>query len=122
MKIGTYVAFLFLFHYYLFSSTSIHYVFIFRCEFCKENDKERCYHWSVGDEHSIDVFRRQLEEHLHLYLDSSGRHYEEVKCCSKIIYNSNDLTGQNNRYNIVYIISGATDAETQDAKLFLVTC
>jgi hypothetical protein len=55
------------------------FLFTFYCDFCKQNDKQRCYHWSVGDEHSINIFRRQLKEHLHLYLSAQGRHYEEVK-------------------------------------------
>jgi hypothetical protein len=41
-----------------------------------------------------------------------------VKRCSRVIYDPSDLTGHNNRYNIDYIISGSTDAETQDARFF----
>jgi len=34
-----------------------------RCDFCKENNNERCYHWEVGDEDSLEVFRQKLGEH-----------------------------------------------------------
>jgi hypothetical protein len=86
--------------------------------FCKKKGKERCYHWSLGDENSIATFWQQLEQHLLNYLSSRGMHYEEVKHCSKVIYDLTDLTGQNNRYNIDYIIDGATDAERKDARVF----
>jgi hypothetical protein len=72
----------------------------------------------VGVEHSIDVFGRQLEEYLLLYLSARSRHYEEVKRCSRVVYDPSDLTGHNNRYNIDYVISGSMDAETQDAISF----
>jgi hypothetical protein len=75
----------------------------------------------VGDENSIKNFWRQLEEHLQLYLDSldsSGWHDEEMTCGSKIIYDPDDLTGQNNQYNIDYIRTGAADAEKWDAIFF----
>ncbi len=70
----------------------------------------------MGDEHSIEIFRRQQEQHLQLYLRTSGKHYEKVKSSSKIIYDPSDLTQENNHYSIDYIPSGKTEADLWKAK------
>jgi hypothetical protein len=100
---------------YLFSL--IYFISLFRCDFCKENNKERCYHWSVGDEHSIEMFGRGITDHLENYLRTSGRHYKEVKRCTRIIYDLTDLTASNNQYNVEYIPARDTDAQLQEAKI-----
>jgi hypothetical protein len=68
--------------------------------------------------HSLEIFRRQLEEHLMLYLNHSGRHYEEVKRASKIVYDPTDITREINCYNIDFIPRGDTDQELRDSQIF----
>ncbi len=76
----------------------------------------------MGDEHSIEAFQQRLEQHLVLYLNNSGRHYEDVKQCTKIIYDPNGLIAQNNRFNVDYILAGETDAELQELRFFFAIC
>jgi hypothetical protein len=95
----------------------IYFISFFRCDYYKENNKERCYHWSVRDEHSIEMFWRGLTDHLENYLRTSGRHYKEVKRCTRIIYDPTDLTASNNQYNVEYIPARDTDAQLQEAKI-----
>ncbi len=75
----------------------------------------------MGDENSIYVFQQELEEHLNLYLPAQGRHYEDVKRSSRIIYDPTDVTHYNNQFNIDYNFSGSTDAEAHEARIFSVT-
>ena len=89
--------------------------FFDRCSFCKQHNKERCYHWSVGDERSLNRFRQQLEEHLNLYLRTNGRHYRDVKRSTKIIYDPNDLSREQNEYNIDFVPNGVDDADRMEA-------
>ncbi len=50
--------------------------YIFRFDFSKENNRQQCYHWCVGDAHSIELFKRQLDEqHLLLNVTTIGKHY-----------------------------------------------
>jgi hypothetical protein len=63
------------------------------------------------------MFRQGLQDRLANYFTTSGRHYEEVKRCTRIVYDPNDLTGINNQHNVEYIPSGETDAQLQEAKI-----
>jgi hypothetical protein len=72
---------------------------------------------AVGDEYTIDMFWQGLQDHLANYFRTSGRHYEEVKQCTRIVFDPNELTGINNQHNVEYIPSGEMDAQLQEAKI-----
>lgn len=110
MKIGKYF---FRFSYCcsafkLFTNTFIPY---YSCDSCKEKNRPKCYHWSVGDETSIASFQQQLEEQLDLYLSNCGATFNEVQEKTKIIYDPCKVTRQSNQWNIDYIPDGKTDDE-----------
>ncbi len=69
----------------------------------------------MGDERSLNRFRQQLEEHLNLYLRTNGRHYGDVKRSTKIIYDPNDLSREQNKYNIAFVPNGVDDADRMEA-------
>jgi hypothetical protein len=46
---------------------------------------------NVGDEHSLEVFQQQLEQHLQQYVNRWGWCYDEKKHDIKILYDPNDL-------------------------------
>jgi hypothetical protein len=63
----------------------------FRCQRCLDKGREKCYHWLVGDEASIEVFR----ETLHLLLDDylvrcGGSSFNDIRVASTIKYNPTD--------------------------------
>jgi hypothetical protein len=82
-----------------------------RCQSCIANRRPRCYHWSVGDETSIALFQRQLEEQLNIYLSNCGKTYEEIKRATKISYNSNNVNRAGDINNIDFNANGATEQE-----------
>ncbi len=82
------------------------------CTSCKEKNRVKCYHWSVGDETSIASFQQQLEEQLNSYLANCGETYYEIQKKTRIIYDPCDVTGETNQNNINYIPNGGTDDET----------
>ena len=73
------------------------YIFISRCSTCKEKNKERCYHWSVGDEAALSSFQEQLEKQYANYLRNCGSSYDEVQRRTKIIYDPCDVTREANK-------------------------
>ncbi len=66
----------------------------------------------------MEIFQQQLEEQLQQYMNNSGQHYEEVKRCTRILYDPNDLTRESNCYNIDFIPSGTTEQELRESRLF----
>jgi hypothetical protein len=71
-----------------------------RCDCCKAKQRERCYHWRVGDEDSIAIFQEELEDIMEDYLATCGKSYEEILMCSKVIYNPLEVNRFGNKYNI----------------------
>ncbi len=94
------------------------YFVLFRCDFCKENDKERCYHWEAGDEASLEIFRQKLEEHLTLYVSQNGTHYTDIRRKTKIVYDPTDTLRTSNPYNVEYRPQGDTAATLAEAQRF----
>jgi hypothetical protein len=92
--------------------------FTLSCATCKENNRARCYHWSVGDESSIAAFQDQLEEQLDLYLSNCGETYNEIQRKTKIVYDPCDIARENNIYNIDFIPNGGSDEEVLQATMF----
>jgi len=70
------------------------------CESCKENNRERCYHWRAGDENSIEHFQAELRGKLEEYLSSSGMHFDHVVSHTKIIYNPSAVNRAGDKSNI----------------------
>ncbi len=103
---------------FIFTKRIISKIFLFRCDFCQENDKQRCYHWEVGDEASLEVFRQKLEEHLTLYVSRNGMHYSDVRRNTKIVYDPTDELRFSNPYNIEYRPQGDTAATVVEAQRF----
>jgi hypothetical protein len=87
-------------------------LFLVRCQRCVDNNRLRCYHWSIGDEASLEIFRANLLERLNQYLTVCGCNYEYVKQHSKVIYDPTDLNCTSNRLNIDFIPNGNTEQET----------
>lgn len=85
---------------------------------CKEKNKERCYHWSVGDEAALSSFQEQLEKQYANYLRNCGSSYDEVQRRTKIIYDPCDVTREANKYNVDFIPNGASDDNVLQARMF----
>jgi len=74
-----------------------------RCQRCKDLNRERCYHWPVGDEDSIVHFQAELEHRLQQYTQRCGRDVFEVIQQSNIIYNPTEVNRFGNRNNIEFV-------------------
>ncbi len=83
--------------------------FIFRCDDCKESNREHCYHWFVGDELSIATFQADLEAQLDAYIANSGISFDDIKSKTKIKYDPCNLTRESCVSNIDFIPHGETE-------------
>jgi hypothetical protein len=66
-------------------------------------NRERCYHWTVGDEDSILHFQAELEHKLEQYRQRCGRDVFEVIQASEVIYNPTEVNRFGNRNNIEFV-------------------
>jgi hypothetical protein len=84
------------------------YIFInvVRCESCLAKNKNRCYHWRVGDEDSVLTFQAELQERMDEYTNSCGSCYKEIMAQSKIVYNPTEINRFGNKYNIDFDYNG----------------
>jgi hypothetical protein len=80
-----------------------------RCDRCKVKEKEKCYHWDVGDEESIDKFQQMLDREINKYLDNMGATLDEVMKATKIKYKPNAVDKHSDVKNIDFISSGSND-------------
>jgi hypothetical protein len=84
---------------------------------CKRNNSEKCFHWAVGDESTIEYFQTLLENEHGEFLRSCGATLNEIKKQSKIKYNPTAIDKEVDIYNIEFAPSGEeSDAEIE--KLF----
>jgi hypothetical protein len=83
---------------------------------CNKKKRPRCYHWFVEDESSLSAFQEQLEELLDQYLSNCGSSYHKIQRKAKTIYDPCNVTWESNKYNIEFILSGATNEETMHSK------
>jgi hypothetical protein len=52
--------------------------FFFRCDSCKRKNRDRCYHWDVGDEDSVLQFQEQLREKAQEYFAIHGKQFDAI--------------------------------------------
>ncbi len=50
----------------------------FRCEHCQVKNRGKCYHWTVGDEDSVQFFQKILSDKMQQYMQDCGRSFQEV--------------------------------------------
>jgi hypothetical protein len=82
-----------------------------RCDLGKKNNKEKFYHWDVGNKDSIAKFKEKLEEDMDEYFHWVGAMLHDVLKQSKIKYKPNALDKHSDVYNIDFIASGNSDED-----------
>jgi hypothetical protein len=88
-----------------------------RCTRCKRNNSEKCFHWAVGDESTIEYFQTLLENEHGEFLRSCGATLNEIKKQSKIKYNPTAIDKEVDVYNIEFAPSGE-ESNAEIEKLF----
>jgi hypothetical protein len=86
MKIGKVFFFFTSIYFIVHLMYSFFILLSFRCDDCKESDREHCYHWFVGDELSIATFQADLEAQLDAYIANCGISFDYIKSKTKIKY------------------------------------
>jgi len=71
-----------------------------RCARCIDKGSEKCYHWVVGTEDSIQQFQQELTHQLAHYEQLTGINLAQVKTQSEMIYNPAEIGRYNNKYHI----------------------
>ncbi len=89
-----------------------------RCDRCKAKEKEKCYHWDVGDKESINKFQEMLDSEITKYLDNIGATLDEIMKATKIRYKPNAVDKHSDVYNIEFVPSGTGDDDIDALFLF----
>jgi len=82
-----------------------------RCEWCRRTEKDKCYHWEVGDENTIARFQRDLEAEMAAFLDSCKTTLEEVKSKTKMKYCPSAMDHKVDIYSIDYALDDTESDE-----------
>jgi len=89
-----------------------------RCERCIRKGNEKCFHWSVGDEATIENFQQILRAELGDYIETIGATIEDIRQRSRIVYNPTAIDKETNINNIEFVISTEDDTDADMEQLF----
>jgi len=83
-----------------------------RCDWCKSKEKEKRYHWKVGDENTIACFQQDLENDMEGYFERCRATFEEVQLNTKIKYCPSTV---NHKVDIYSIDNSPEETESEEA-------
>ncbi len=79
---------------------------------------EKCFHWSVGDEATIENFQQILRAELGDYIETIGATIEDIRQRSRIVYNPTAIDKETNINNIEFVISTEDNTDADMEQLF----
>jgi hypothetical protein len=89
-----------------------------RCDRCVRKGNTKCYHWSVGDEATIENFQRILRAELGDYIQLIGATVEDIRQRSRIKYNPNAIDKETDINNIEFVLSTEDDTDADMEQVF----